>query len=185
MQVSITVNYLNNDENKALEKEWLFSLFETFFLTNSSINNYLPRIQKQLQTKEGRTVFWKTLNDLRVNSCLQRTAFYVLCSLMFIALEEANKQEDYSSACRLLHMASTYYRLRGGVREFIQNRLMGLEIWTISRFWEEAFYDALLSEKEKQQPKHWPHLTQEEQDAQIEIHSQLAFGLLGTFGKLV
>ncbi|XP_022662321.1 uncharacterized protein KIAA0513-like isoform X3 [Varroa destructor] len=106
-------------------------------------------------TPEGRSAFARSLDGHRAGrACLAEGAFLSLAQSTAVMLFESCEADDWPPAKVLMNMCFTFYTEEeqndGSIhREHLYSQLSSQPIWKNHRFWNAAFFEAILCERAK------------------------------------
>ena len=188
---------LEDDEeisNSMVEtREFFHRCLNSALLSIQIEDNEFTRMLVSLQSEEGRAGFVWALTRHKAPSpepskCISDTAFEMIAYLTKECLDMCVKAspKDYSVAKRLLGMEGAFcMQGRAGMGDFIflQSRISQNDIWKDVSFWEEAFFAALESSRNrlKVHATEFPTLTPKEQKNFIKQENDLVLELLKSF----
>lgn len=136
----------------------------------------------------GRLWFSKSVNSQRVHQQrVEEGTFYSLVQYLAVVLFECFEANDWSPAKVLMNMCFTFYTQVGDSdhdhREHLYNCLANQPIWKSLRFWNAAFFDAILCERAKFNiPVTKGNITTvPDRESQRQCLENITFGQLATF----
>ncbi|OQR71831.1 hypothetical protein BIW11_10753, partial [Tropilaelaps mercedesae] len=131
---------------------FVIKIFEDYASLSPQDKSHLGVLARK---SEGRSAFARSLDGHRAGrACLTEGAFLSLAQSTAVMLFECCEAGDWSPAKVLMNMCFTFYTEEiendGSVRrEYLCSQLSSQPIWKNLRFWNAAFFEAILSERAK------------------------------------
>ncbi|CAG0890399.1 unnamed protein product [Darwinula stevensoni] len=177
--LSSTLSYGSSPEDSEAI-EFMRKFVDDLFADSTSISLEIKaKFGHMVRGETGRTWFARFVNSKRAHcKKVDETTFYSLVQYFAIVLFECCEADDFSPAKTLMNMCFTFYHevaVPGceAYKEFLYTCLKDQLIWRSLRFWNAAFFDAILCERAQMACSN----RGEERIAQENI----TFGQLGTF----
>ena len=98
----------------------------------------VAEIEKLMDKKINRVIFIQKLSQFRTRGIfeLPEREYTVLIKLFNKIIKTIEDDIDYDSAINIIILSQTYYKIKDGVKEYLQKEIMNNELFKSQKFWE-------------------------------------------------
>jgi hypothetical protein len=98
----------------------------------------VAEIEKLMDKKINRVIFIQKLSQFRTRGIfeLPEREYTVLIKLFNKIIKTIEDDIDYDSAINIIILSQTYYKIKDGVKEYLQKEIMNNELFRSQKFWE-------------------------------------------------
>ena len=98
----------------------------------------VAEIEKLMDKKINRVIFIQKLSQFRTRGIfeLPEREYTVLIKLFNKIIKTIEGDTDYDSAINIIILSQTYYKIKDGVKEYLQKEIMNNELFKSQKFWE-------------------------------------------------
>ena len=95
-------------------------------------------IEKLMDKKINRVIFIQKLSQFRTRGIfeLPEHEYTILIKLFNKIIKQIEYDIDYDSAINIIILSQTYYKIKDGVKEYLQKEIMNNELFKSQKFWE-------------------------------------------------
>ncbi|PRP87362.1 ribosome assembly protein 4 (RSA4) [Planoprotostelium fungivorum] len=170
------------NQKDSVAQQFIYQCLSKVFADIPLDDDEMNLLNELFKLDSGRFIFAKTLQDIKEKStrpCVSDTVFKVITQLIKKVLEESHKKVDFVAPRMLMNLCSSFYRINAGLPEFIHHQVQGLDIWNNNHYWEAAFFDSIIEQKNNRPMS--PHNDREDEDSrggEEQLEASIVFSVL-------
>ena len=98
----------------------------------------VDEIEKLMDKKINRVIFIQKLSQFRTRGIFEipEHEYIILIKLFNKIIKAIEHDTDYDSAINIIILSQTYYKIKDGVKEYLQKEIMNNELFKSKKFWE-------------------------------------------------